>query len=94
VRTWVNDALYQSMKAGGTAPHPTGSAALKELFDSADNLTGYAIDVKEPDGGWVFYERFAPTFTSGYYFHGTGNLCSGCHSSGRDMVMLPASALP
>lgn len=91
VRTFVNDALYASMKAGN-GTHPTGSVAVKELY-SGGAVNGWAVDVKRGDGQWVFYEGFKPALNQ-YYFTGGGNLCASCHQGGVDFVLLPASALP
>jgi hypothetical protein len=91
VRTFVNDALYASMKAGNTA-HPNGSIAVKELY-SGGAINGWAVDVKRSDGQWVFYEGFKPALNQ-YYFVGGGNLCANCHQGGVDFVLLPAGALP
>ena len=92
VRTFVNDALYDSLKAGA-GRHPRGSVVVKELLDgTGTTLTGIAIDVKDQDGTWVFLEGFAPSFT-GYYYRGTQNLCGNCHQAGADFVLTPKSAL-
>lgn len=91
VRSFVNDALYFSMKAGNTT-HPSGSIAVKELF-SGGAISGWAVDVKRPDGQWVFYEGFKPALDQ-YYFVGGGNLCANCHQGGTDFVLLAPSALP
>lgn len=91
VRTFVNPALYDSLKQG-SATHPAGSIVVKELH-SATEVTGYAIDVKREDGEWVFLEGFKPSIDQ-YYFTGTNNLCGTCHAGGRDFVLTPASAFP
>ncbi|MBL8957743.1 MAG: hypothetical protein JNK82_43610 [Myxococcaceae bacterium] len=91
VRTFVNDTLYTSMKAGNTT-HPNGSVAVKELY-SGGSISGWAVDVKRDDGQWVFYEGFKPALNQ-YYFVGGGNLCANCHQGGVDFVLLLASALP
>jgi len=91
VRTFVNDPLYASMKAGNTT-HPNGSIAVKELY-SGSTVNGWAIDVKADDGRWVFFEGFKPKLDQ-YYFVGGGNLCANCHAGGTDFVLLAATALP
>ncbi len=95
VRTYVNDVLYASLKAGNTG-HPKGSIVVKELYGSGtSSLTGHAIDVKDDQSGeWVFYEGFAPGYSSPYYYRGTSNFCANCHAPGLDYVLTKASALP
>lgn len=94
VRTYVNDVLYASLKAGNTS-HPKGSIVVKELYGSGtSSLTGHAIDIKdEQTGEWVFYEGFAPGYSSPYYFRGTANFCASCHAPGLDYVLTKPSAL-
>ncbi len=91
VRTFVNDTLYRSMKAGNTK-HPQGSIAVKELFKGTE-LNGWAVDVKRDDSTWVFYEGFLPALNE-YYFAGPGNLCSNCHESGGDFVRVTPAMIP
>lgn len=92
VRTWVNPTLEASLDSNATS-HPIGSVTVKELYGSGTTtVTGVAIDVKDTDGGWVFFEGFAPSFT-GYYYRGTNNLCGNCHSAGRDYVLTTAAAI-
>lgn len=91
VRTFVNDVLYASMKAGD-AKHPNGSIAVKELFTNGAR-TGWAIDAKDDDGVWTYFEGFEPQLNQ-YFFRGTGNLCSNCHAGGVDFVLTRADALP
>ncbi|MBE2253399.1 MAG: hypothetical protein IAE78_27975 [Myxococcus sp.] len=91
VRTFVNDALYASLKAGN-ATHPNGSVSVKELYANGAR-TGWAVDAKGDDGVWVYFEGFEPQLNQ-YFFRGTGNLCANCHASGVDFVLTPASALP
>lgn len=94
VRTYVNDVLYASLKAGNTN-HPKGSIVVKELYGSGmSSLTGHAVDIKdEQTGEWVFYEGFAPGYSGPYYFRGTTNFCASCHSAGLDYVLTKPSAL-
>jgi hypothetical protein len=94
VRTWVNDLLYVSLKAGNTT-HPPGSVTVKELYSSGTSaITGHAIDVKNAAGTWVFLEGFAPSYANPYYYVGTSNLCGNCHVSGPDYYLSPISNLP
>lgn len=95
VRTYVNDTLYASLKAGATS-HPKGSMVVKELYGSGTTtITGHAVDIKDDTSGvWVFYEGFAPGYSSPYYFQGTSNFCASCHAPGKDYVLTAASALP
>ncbi|MER2559730.1 MAG: hypothetical protein ABTQ32_03365 [Myxococcaceae bacterium] len=91
VRTFVNDVLYASLKAGNTM-HPRGAIAVKELFSNGTR-TGWAIDAKDDDGVWTYFEGFEPQLNQ-YFFRGSGNLCSNCHAGGVDSVLTPASSLP
>jgi hypothetical protein len=91
VRTFVNPALYASLKAGSTT-HPNGSIAVKELFTGGAH-SGWAIDAKGDDGVWTYLEGFEPALNQ-YFFRGGGNLCSGCHQAGVDQVLVPAAAFP
>jgi hypothetical protein len=94
VRTYVNDLLYASLKAGNTT-HPAGSATVKELYGSGTTaITGYAIDAKDGQGKWFFLETFAPAFTNPYYFQGTSNFCASCHAAGPDYYLGLLSNLP
>jgi len=72
-----------------------GTAAVKELFDDASKLVGYAVYVKtnaasEGGAGWYWYERvpltsMAPN-TQGIVADGPGAsgpakaICVGCHA--------------
>lgn len=94
VRTFLNDVLAESLAAGAAA-HPTGAAAVKELY-AADRttLTGWAVEVKVQDEsaggqGWYWYEVFSTTDGS-RPIEGLGNpVCTGCHAQGRDYVRIP-----
>jgi len=85
VRTFVNDVLFASLLAGG-AQHPAQSAAVKEIYDSGENLLGWAVEVKvQADSaggqGWYWYE-----------FGSAGRglpVCTGCHSLGVDYFRTP-----
>lgn len=91
VRTFVNDVLYASLKAGNST-HPRGAIAVKELFSNGAR-TGWAIDAKDDDGVWTYFEGFEPQLNQ-YFFRGSGNLCSNCHAGGVDFVLTQASAFP
>ena len=91
VRTFLNDALYESLKSGAT-DHPPGSIAVKELFTDGKR-SGWAVDKKRDDGTWLFFEGFEPQLNQ-YYFEGTSNLCANCHQSGVDYLLVPASNFP
>ena len=91
VRTFVNQALLASLTAG-SAEHPAGAAAVKELYTSG-KLAGWAVEVKTQatsDGGagWYWYEILS---TSGSPLIGAKgpNFCSSCHASGHDHVLAP-----
>jgi hypothetical protein len=92
VRTYVNDALFDSLSAGAT--HPAGAAAVKELY-TAGELQGWAVGVKtEPDSAagdnWFWYEIFSVTDPSNPVAAGLGvGLCSNCHEGGLDYVLTP-----
>ena len=87
VRTYVNDVLYASLKAGKTT-HPPGSIAVKELYGSSTTtVTGHAVDAKDDAGTWFFFEE-------SFYFSGTSNFCANCHASGPDFYASPITALP
>lgn len=89
VRTFINDALFDSLAAKASS-HPPGASAVKELF-SGDSVTGWAVDTKASDGVWEYFEGFEPTLDQ-YRFRGPGNLCANCHASGVDSVLTPLSA--
>lgn len=87
VRTYVNDVLYASLKAGKTT-HPPGSIAVKELYGSSTTaVNGHAVDAKDASGTWFFFEE-------SFYFSGTSNFCAGCHSAGPDFYAGPIATLP
>jgi hypothetical protein len=92
VRTYVNDALFDSLSSG--ANHPAGAAAVKELYSGAE-LQGWAVGVKTaPDSAagdnWYWYEIFSVTDPSNPVAAGLGvGLCSNCHAGGQDFVLTP-----
>ena len=90
VKTFMNPILAASM-AAGSATHPVGAAAVKELYSGA-TVNGWAVEVKtaaDSDGGagWYWYERigsFDVVSSNG------PNFCSGCHAGGGvDFVLTP-----
>jgi len=82
VRTYVNDALLDSLEAGN-ATHPMGAATVKELYGDAAMPQGWSVNVKVADGmggdTWYFYEYYNGTT----YGDGVGDgTCTGCHGAG------------
>ena len=71
-----------------------GSAAVKELFNNAGALTGYAVSVRVREGGggagWYWYERLAPgrvVADSTGERGGARTICVSCHDGApRDQV--------
>lgn len=94
VVTHLNPALDKSMAAKAAA-HPKGSAAVKEFQDSGGKLSGWAVSVKtaaDSDGGkgWYWYEILGPAAGGNVVAQANGMpLCSGCHTRGRDFVLIP-----
>ncbi|MCA9654167.1 MAG: hypothetical protein KC501_29865 [Myxococcales bacterium] len=90
VRTFVNDALFDSLDAGA-AQHPMDAAAVKELYADGDTVRGWSVMVKvQPDSaggdGWYWYELY----DDGVLADGTGlGVCTGCHGGGTDYVLSP-----
>ena len=92
VRVFLGPKLDASLKAGN-ASHPTGSAAVKEMYDASGKLQGWAVMVKtaaDSGGGkgWFWYEVTSTTDGSKPVAAGNGvPLCFGCHFTGRDFVL-------
>lgn len=90
VRTYVNDALFQSLDAGA-AMHPMGAAVVKELYADGDTVRGWSLMVKvQADSaggnGWYWYELYDDSVLA----DGTGlGVCTGCHGGGSDYVLSP-----
>lgn len=94
-RVCVNDLAAGS--PGNQGERPLGSAAVKELYDDASKLVGYAVSVKikaKSAGGdnWYWYERVplasaAPHDKNGVVADGLGaagaakSICVGCHAA-------------
>ncbi len=90
VRTFFNDTLATSLKAGATN-HPVGAAAVKELYASGSKVVGWAVMRKTSAGpggsAWYWYEYYqGQKFADG---QGTA-LCTGCHAPGKDYVLSKA----
>lgn len=88
VRTFVNEALFDSLAAGNPI-HPIDAAVVKELYDGGV-VTGYAVMIKVTDGtggaSWYWYEHIGDSV----YADGLDvGLCTGCHEDGRDQVRTP-----
>jgi hypothetical protein len=96
VRTYVNPALFDSL-GSGAASHPSGAAAVKELYGAAgDEVLGWSVMIKvRPESAgnsWYWYERYRNTV----YGDGVGIAgCAGCHGAGfgtflsKDFVLAP-----
>jgi len=88
VRTYLNDVLVASLSAADAA-HPAGAVAVKELYFSNPSgpVREWAVMVKlqadsDAGRGWYWYE--------GVGLAGVGlSICTGCHSDGRDFVLIP-----
>ena len=93
VVTYLNPMLEQSMAAKAAA-HPRGSAAVKELLDAGSKVSGWAVSVKtsaDSDGGkgWFWYEVLGASSSGNVTAQANGEpLCSGCHTRGRDFVVI------
>lgn len=95
-RVCANDLATQFSADSGDE-RPVGTAAVKELYDDASKLVGYAVSVKigaKSAGGdnWYWYERVpkdsaAPHNASGVVADGLGSagaaktICVGCHTA-------------
>jgi hypothetical protein len=95
VRTHVNPRLEASLTAGNQL-HPVGAAAVKELYDRSQELTGWAVMVKVGAGDaaadWYWYEVLSTTDGSAPVASGRDEpLCSDCHgrAPGHVFVMTP-----
>ncbi len=96
VRADLNPPLAASMRAGAgnsdsDAEHPRGVAAVKELFGMGEMVRGWAVSLKldgTSAGGsrWYWFEYF-----DGRVVADTRGapLCAGCHTAGRDFVLIP-----
>lgn len=91
-----SNALAASYSGDVDAERPVGTASVKELYDDASKLVGYAVGVKikaKSAGGdaWYWYERVpldsaAPHDKAGVVADGLGStgaaksICVGCHA--------------
>ncbi len=91
VRTYLNDAVFDSLAAGNTT-HPKGAAVVKELFAGAA-VGEWAVEIKlDADSNrgknWYWYEGI------GLASKGLG-ICTGCHGGNfasyvsKDYVLSP-----
>ncbi len=88
-RICVNPTLE---KDAGTGPYPVGAAGVKELYDGAGAVDGYAVYVKVKPGAsgdtWFWYERIGTSVVA--RAEGAA-ICVGCHSGApRDHVFTPS----
>jgi len=94
VIAYLNKLLDESLSSGA-AVHPKGAAAVKELFDDAGELSGWAVSVKTDSDsaagqGWYWYEMLGTKPDSRVVADGNGvPLCFGCHTPGNDFVLIP-----
>lgn len=92
VRVFLDPVIDASM-AAGNASHPVGSSIVKEMYDDAGELQGWAVMVKTQDdsaGGkeWFWYETTNTIDASEVVAAGNGvQLCQGCHFIGKDFVL-------
>ncbi|MBL9099845.1 MAG: hypothetical protein JNL82_02745 [Myxococcales bacterium] len=84
VRTYVNAALFDSLEAG-SAVHPRGAAAVKELYGDVADVRGWSVMIKDFDNstmvddgdGWYWYESYnGSTFGDAF----GDPTCTGCHA--------------
>lgn len=93
VRTYLNPILAESLEAGNEV-HPVNAAAVKELYNAAGTLIGWAVSVKtQADSasgdGWYWYEVFSTTENRPIADGNGVGLCAGCHAGGKDFVTIP-----
>jgi hypothetical protein len=90
VRVWFNPSLEEGL-AGGVAPFPVDSVAIKELLGvDGDDVLGWSLARKVASGAgpstWYWYEWYeGSTFGAGV----ADPTCSGCHSGGADFILTP-----
>lgn len=94
VVTYLNSALDSSL-ADKLPVHPKGAAAVKELLDANGELSGWAVSVKtaadsQAGKGWYWYEILGTSAGGNVVASANGvPLCFGCHTPGRDFVLIP-----
>jgi hypothetical protein len=96
VRTWVNPALYQSLKAAQFS-HPVGSTAVLEYF-AADGTTllGHGVIAKREQAMMVehvFFLGDAP-YTTNSYQTGSNATCTSCHTATTDHILATGTHFP
>lgn len=90
VKVFVSPALSNSLHEGRRY-HPTGAAAVKELYGNGQTLRGWAVSVKLAgaavvggSGRWYWFEVFdGQLVTSGV----AAQICEACHQSGHDLFL-------
>lgn len=93
VITFLSPTLLQSLEAGNER-HTAGSATVKELYDDAGELTGWAVWVKtsrdsRSGDGFYWFETFDPN-TFAPVADGDGvSICVSCHAAGQDYLLTP-----
>lgn len=94
VIAYLNSKLDESLTANSKS-HPSGSAAVKELFSNNGELSGWAVSVKTDEDsqagkGWYWYEILGTEPDARVVADGNGvPLCFGCHTPGKDFVLIP-----
>lgn len=91
VLTFVNAPLERSLR-DGDATHPVGSASIKELYRSSDEVQGWAVSIKVADEGtaqdWYWYYLLSTASGAAASADGRGvPLCANCHSGGTDYLL-------
>lgn len=92
VRVFMDPRINASLAAGNTS-HPLGSSIVKEMYDGAGDLQGWAVMVKTSKDsangkGWFWYEVTSTKSGSNPVAAGNGvQLCQGCHFIGKDFVL-------
>ena len=87
VRVFMNETLAESM-GSGNREHPIGSTAVKEMYDDAGVLAGWAVEIKTKDqsdggDGWFWYEVTSTETGDAPFAIGNGvSGCYTCHSGG------------
>lgn len=91
VRTYFNPVLVDSLKANNEL-HPKDAAAIKELYNTDNQLAGWSVEVKTATAGadgadWYWYEVGAVTPGAQASVSGNGvTMCISCHAAGKDFV--------
>lgn len=98
-----SNGLAAGFNGAATDERPPGTASVKELYDDASMLVGYAVGVKvaaqsESGSNWYWYERVpldsaAPHDENGVVADGMGDagtpksICVGCHAGAASDAM-------